>query len=138
MMTALSNPPVFAAGAALLGLCVGSFLNVVVWRLPRIELPEDAPLWKIPYLILNGLSHPRSHCPKCEKQMVKRVAKGGWFFGCSGFPACRGTRRYEEGKKMMEDAWSSMIENEIKAWFDSAAAVSASAAVVVAVATLAF
>lgn len=44
----------------------------------------------------------------------------------------------DEGKKMMEDAWSSMIEMEIKAWFDSAAAVSASAAVVVAVATLAF
>ena len=34
---------------ATLGLCVGSFLNVVVWRLPRGE----------------SLSHPPSHCPKC-------------------------------------------------------------------------
>ena len=34
---------------AIFGLCVGSFLNVVVWRLPRGE----------------SLSHPPSHCPKC-------------------------------------------------------------------------
>lgn len=34
---------------ATFGLCVGSFLNVVVWRLPRGE----------------SLSHPPSHCPKC-------------------------------------------------------------------------
>ncbi len=36
--------------AGLIGLCVGSFLNVVIYRLP------------------NGmsLSHPGSHCPKCE------------------------------------------------------------------------
>lgn len=36
--------------AGLLGLCVGSFLNVVIYRLP------------------NGmsLSHPGSHCPKCD------------------------------------------------------------------------
>jgi len=34
---------------ATLGLCVGSFLNVVVWRLPRGE----------------SLNHPGSHCPKC-------------------------------------------------------------------------
>ncbi len=32
------------------GLIIGSFLNVVIWRLPRRE----------------NLSHPGSHCPKCE------------------------------------------------------------------------
>jgi restriction system protein len=36
-------------------------------------------------------------CPKCGSVMVRRVAKqginaGGAFFGCSRFPACRGTR----------------------------------------------
>ncbi len=36
--------------AAVLGLVVGSFLNVVVWRVPRGE----------------SLSHPASHCPTCD------------------------------------------------------------------------
>ena len=36
--------------AGLLGLCVGSFLNVVIYRLPR-EM---------------SLSHPGSHCTKCD------------------------------------------------------------------------
>ena len=36
--------------AAVLGLCVGSFLNVVIWRLPRRE----------------SLSRPASHCPGCD------------------------------------------------------------------------
>ncbi|MDP3191433.1 MULTISPECIES: restriction endonuclease [Comamonadaceae] len=36
-------------------------------------------------------------CPVCSKSMVQRVAKrggssGNAFWGCSGFPACRGTR----------------------------------------------
>ncbi|MDX6246305.1 MAG: leader peptidase (prepilin peptidase) / N-methyltransferase [Frankiales bacterium] len=35
---------------AVLGLIIGSFLNVVVWRLPRQE----------------NLSHPGSHCPRCQ------------------------------------------------------------------------
>ena len=37
-------------------------------------------------------------CPVCAKAMVQRVAKrggssGNAFWGCSGFPACRGTRQ---------------------------------------------
>ena len=35
--------------AGILGLAIGSFLNVVVWRLPREK----------------SLSHPGSHCPAC-------------------------------------------------------------------------
>jgi leader peptidase (prepilin peptidase)/N-methyltransferase len=38
-----------AAAAGILGLLVGSFLNVVVWRLPRGE----------------SLARPRSRCPSC-------------------------------------------------------------------------
>lgn len=41
--------PAAIAFAAVLGLAVGSFLNVVVHRLPRGE----------------SLNHPRSHCPAC-------------------------------------------------------------------------
>ncbi len=39
----------FNSMAFVLGCCIGSFMNVVVWRLPRGE----------------SLSHPPSHCPKC-------------------------------------------------------------------------
>jgi leader peptidase (prepilin peptidase)/N-methyltransferase len=38
------------AAAGVLGLLIGSFLNVVVWRLPRGE----------------SLSQPPSHCPTCQ------------------------------------------------------------------------
>jgi len=38
------------AGAAVFGAAIGSFLNVVVWRLPRGE----------------SLVRPRSRCPRCE------------------------------------------------------------------------
>ncbi|MCC5829300.1 MAG: topoisomerase DNA-binding C4 zinc finger domain-containing protein [Phycisphaeraceae bacterium] len=36
-------------------------------------------------------------CPKCGKPMAKRTARRGKnpgqsFWGCTGFPACRGTR----------------------------------------------
>lgn len=39
-------------------------------------------------------------CPLCAKAMVKRVSKrggtsGNAFWGCSGFPGCRGTRQME-------------------------------------------
>src|SRR5688572_6204457 len=43
---------VFKVGVALLGACVGSFLNVVIWRLPQ-EDPKRRSL--------GG----RSHCPRC-------------------------------------------------------------------------
>lgn len=42
--------------AALLGLAVGSFLNVVIWRLPRGE----------------SLSHPGSKCPGCDHPVRPR------------------------------------------------------------------
>lgn len=41
--------PTAIALAAVLGLLIGSFLNVVIWRLPNGE----------------SLSHPASHCPAC-------------------------------------------------------------------------
>jgi leader peptidase (prepilin peptidase) / N-methyltransferase len=67
----LAEPAAFAAVALVLGLCVGSFLNVVIHRLPKMmerewraecaalagqPAPEEPPL---------SLVSPRSRCPGC-------------------------------------------------------------------------
>lgn len=45
--------PVIVVAAAAMGLAVGSFLNVVVYRVPRGE----------------SVVHPRSRCPQCGRQL---------------------------------------------------------------------
>jgi leader peptidase (prepilin peptidase)/N-methyltransferase len=48
-----------------LGSCVGSFLNVVVWRLPRVEHLSTDGLFRGFARSWQALSYPPSHCPKC-------------------------------------------------------------------------
>ena len=65
-----------AAMAGLLGLCIGSFLNVVIHRLPKIMEQE----WHAQCADLRGespstaaaltLSTPRSRCPSCGHQIT--------------------------------------------------------------------
>lgn len=57
--------PSVAVVAALLGACVGSFLNVVAWRLPRGE----SVVW------------PPSHCPRCSTRLLwfDNVPVLGWL-----------------------------------------------------------
>lgn len=45
-----------SVASAVLGLAVGSFLNVLVWRVPRKE----------------SVVRPRSHCPSCSTQLSGR------------------------------------------------------------------
>jgi leader peptidase (prepilin peptidase)/N-methyltransferase len=61
--------------AALFGATIGSFLNVVVWRLPRGE----------------SLSHPGSRCPKCETPIkpYDNVPVLGWLVLRGRCRACR-------------------------------------------------
>ena len=49
----LASVPALPVLAALLGACVGSFLNVVAWRLPRDE----------------SIVLPPSHCPRCGSRL---------------------------------------------------------------------
>lgn len=96
MMSVLSNPPVFAVCAALLGLCVGSFLNVVIHRLPKIMERQ----WRAECAELSGqeaapgprynLVVPRSACPSCGRlisaienvPVLSWLALGGKCKGC--------------------------------------------------------
>jgi len=70
---------VFEIGAALFGACVGSFLNVVIWR-----LPQEDPARRT----LGG----RSHCPGCGKTIswYDNVPVLGWLM-LRGKARCCGT-----------------------------------------------
>ena len=60
-----SPPMLLPIAAAVLGACIGSFLNVVAWRLPRQE----------------SVLLPPSHCPKCGAQLrwFENVPVIGWL-----------------------------------------------------------
>lgn len=73
-----ANPPVLLTFAGLLGLAVGSFLNVVIHRLPKMMesewrsqcaeiLGDGAPAEK---RATYNLVVPRSRCPGCDHQIT--------------------------------------------------------------------
>lgn len=74
----LLDPGLAAFAAAIFGLCIGSFLNVVIHRLPRMMERE----WKLQCAELNGLpppieagpalslAFPGSRCPHCGHQIT--------------------------------------------------------------------
>lgn len=61
---------------AILGLCIGSFLNVVIYRLPKMliqELEEDYHTfhtYDLPHKTVFNLSYPFSHCPHCNNSIL--------------------------------------------------------------------
>ena len=70
-MTALPDPTFFVLTCTLLGLVVGSFLNVVILRLPKIMEQAwhreccDLLEQPAPEVTAVNLSQPGSHCPGC-------------------------------------------------------------------------
>nr|WP_312026217.1 A24 family peptidase [Yersinia enterocolitica] len=56
--------PLWWSSLALLGLCVGSFLNVVIYRLPLMLTGAQQDDF--------NLCLPHSHCPKCQTQLKWR------------------------------------------------------------------
>ena len=73
-----ANPPVLLTFTALLGLTIGSFLNVVIYRLPKMmerdwrnqcaEILEGAPPPDRQPAF--NLVVPRSRCPNCDHQIT--------------------------------------------------------------------
>lgn len=73
----VAAPPVpFVALIALLGLLIGSFLNVLVYRVPREE----------------SIAFPPSHCPSCETPIKRRhnVPVLGWLLLRGRCASCAG------------------------------------------------
>lgn len=73
--TLIALPGLWWALAFVLGACVGSFLNVVVWRLPIMLNDEwnaaaaEQLQTKPPASSGLTLSIPHSHCPKCKNSL---------------------------------------------------------------------
>jgi leader peptidase (prepilin peptidase)/N-methyltransferase len=76
MQVLLTEPLLAAVVAGVVGLCVGSFLNVVIHRLPKMldrgwreqcaEL-SGSPASELPRY---NLITPRSHCPACDHRIA--------------------------------------------------------------------
>ena len=91
-----TEPAVLIAAAALLGLVVGSFLNVVIHRLPRMlerewraqceELAGREPAAEPAYNLLV----PRSHCPACKTpvRLLHLIPVLGWLLARGRCAAC--------------------------------------------------
>ena len=87
MLALLADPMAYAIVAATFGLMVGSFLNVVIYRLPVMMerewaaqcadfRGEAAPVFE-PFT----LAKPRSRCPKCSRQItaVENIPVISWL-----------------------------------------------------------
>lgn len=95
-LDAFSANPVLVYGFAIaLGLVIGSFLNVVILRLPRILSAQ----WRRDCTELTGgqvyaqtisLSHPPSHCPACGHRIrpLENIPVLSWLFLRGRCSAC--------------------------------------------------
>jgi leader peptidase (prepilin peptidase)/N-methyltransferase len=93
----LAQPAVLPWVALALGLCIGSFLNVVIHRLPRMmerewqaqcaELAGQAPAPQGPY----NLIRPRSACPACGHRIRawQNIPLVSWLLLRGRCAACR-------------------------------------------------
>ena len=94
---ALADPGVFPVASGLLGLLVGSFLNVVIHRLPRMMERE----WQCQCAELRGeeapqgeaisLVRPRSRCPACGHAIsaLENIPVLSWLFLRGKCSACK-------------------------------------------------
>lgn len=57
-------------------------------------MPKDE--WKKKKPVKRDRGNPKIKCPRCGSNMTIRKKDNSIFYGCTEFPACRGTRSYEE------------------------------------------
>jgi leader peptidase (prepilin peptidase)/N-methyltransferase len=93
----LAEPAVFPWAALAFGLCIGSFLNVVIHRLPKMlerawraecaELAGQVPAPQEPY----SLVVPRSACPSCGHRIGawENVPVASWLLLRGKCSACK-------------------------------------------------
>jgi len=93
----LAQPAVLPWVALVLGLCIGSFLNVVIYRMPRMmelewqaqcaELAGQAPAAQEHY----SLVRPRSSCPACGHRIPawQNIPVVSWLLLRGKCSACR-------------------------------------------------
>lgn len=96
-LLAIADPPIFALACGLIGLAVGSFLNVVVHRLPKM-MDHD---WRLHCAELRGeslpeaeaisLAKPRSRCPSCGHRISasENIPIVSWLVLRGRCSACR-------------------------------------------------
>ena len=60
---------------------------------PVVEAPRVADPVAPPPEVRTVRERPAPKCPKCDKAMIfKKAMRGGFFWGCTGYPNCRGSR----------------------------------------------
>lgn len=85
--------------------CDIAFLNIPTPHVPQPGSAQTQPPSRQPTVpsttyrssSLSSSSSSSQKCPRCGNAMVKRMAKrgrnaGGYFWGCSRYPRCKGTR----------------------------------------------
>jgi DNA topoisomerase-1 len=50
-----------------------------------------------------GVEMLEENCPKCGKQLAKRLGRNGYFIGCTGYPDCDYTRNVDEAAGSMNE-----------------------------------
>ncbi|MBR7046250.1 MAG: topoisomerase DNA-binding C4 zinc finger domain-containing protein [Lachnospiraceae bacterium] len=70
-------------------------INLGICRECKDKVPARVPPEKMrrPGASPGSRTAGESSCPLCGRQLVKRNGRFGIFYGCSGYPACRFTKR---------------------------------------------
>ncbi len=90
--TLLGSPALFAGACLLLGLIVGSFLNVVVHRLPvMLQRQWQVDCGAAAAADRFDLMAPASHCPRCKAAIAWRhnIPLLGWLWLRGRCAACK-------------------------------------------------